>query len=124
MAEALSAVAEIIRINADAVAPDESGMKAQEVPFRAGRLEHVEAGQAQLGEDLGDLVHEGDVDVALGIFDHLRRLGGAYRFGPKGARAGDPSVDRSNSVRDVVILSGNHLHDTVDAMLAIAGIHA
>ena len=38
---------------------------------------------ADLGEDLRHLVHEGDVDVALGVLDHLRGLGGLDRGGRK-----------------------------------------
>ena len=91
MAEALRAMAEIIRIDADAVAADQPGVEAQEVPLRARRLEHVERGQAELAENLGDLVHEGDVDVALGVLDHLGRLGGLIDF----ARKVPPLVTRS-----------------------------
>ena len=79
IAEALRAVAEIIRIDADAVAADQARAEGEEIPLGPGGLEHVQGGDAELAENLGDLVHEGDVDVALGILDHLGRLGGLDR---------------------------------------------
>ena len=78
--------------------------------------------QAELGEDLGDLVHEGDVDVALGVLDHLGRLGGLDRAAPEGAAVGHPAVDLRAALGHRVVLAGDHLHDPVDAMLAVAGI--
>jgi hypothetical protein len=41
----------------------------------SARREHVPHRHADLREDLRDLVHEGDVDVALGVLDRLGRLG-------------------------------------------------
>ena len=42
---------------------DEARWKLKEVPFGPRSLQHVVRRQAELGEDLGDFVHEGDVDV-------------------------------------------------------------
>ena len=124
VAEALRAMAEIIGIDADAVAADEAGLEAQEIPFRARRGEHVVGRKAELGEDLGDLVHEGDVDVALRILDHLRRLGGLDRASLEGAGAGDPAVDLGELRGDGLVFARHHLHDPLDAVLAVAGIDA
>src|SRR5207237_10651343 len=61
VAELPSAKAQIVRVYTDAVPSDEAGMERQKIPFRAGGVEHVPGGMPQLGKNLGDLVHEGDV---------------------------------------------------------------
>jgi hypothetical protein len=54
--------------------PTRPGTEAQEIPLGAGRLEHFAGVDADLVEDR-NLVHQGDVDVALGVLDHLGRFG-------------------------------------------------
>ena len=68
-----------------------------------------------LREDLRDLVHEGDVDVALGVLDRLGGLGGLDRRGPEHAAAGDRAVDRRQLLDDLLVLAGDDLGDPVDA---------
>ena len=68
--------------------PTSPGSKRQEIPFRPRRVEHVPYADADLAEDLRDLVHEGDVDVALSVFDDLGGLGGLDRRGAEDAAAG------------------------------------
>ena len=62
-------MAKIIRIDADAVAADQPGLERRKFHFvcAAASTSHIDTPMP--GEDLRDLVHEGDVDVALGILD-------------------------------------------------------
>src|SRR5699024_2700159 len=75
MADLRRLVGEVIRIDADAVAADQTGPKRQEVPFGAGRFEYFQRVDTEFVEKLGQVVDQGDVDVALGVFDDLGRLG-------------------------------------------------
>ena len=102
--------------------PTRPGWNVQEVPLGAGGVEHVPDREVELREDLGDLVHEGDVDVALGVLDHLGGLGRLDRGGAEGAGAGHRAVERGEPVGDLVILAGDDLDDPVDRMLAVARI--
>ena len=52
----------------------QAGRELQEVPFRAGCFQHVVGIDLQLVEDQRQLVHQRDVDIALDVLDHFRRL--------------------------------------------------
>ena len=77
VAGGLGAGGEVVGIDADAVAAHQPGLEVEEVPLGAGGVEHVVDREAEAAEDHGHLVDEGDVDVALGVLDHLGGLGGA-----------------------------------------------
>jgi len=76
VAELLGLVDEVVGVDRDAVAADEAGAVLVEVPLGAGSLYDLLGVDAHLVEDEGELVHQGDVQVALDVLDHLRRLGG------------------------------------------------
>src|SRR5256885_6257426 len=81
VAQLLGKMAEIIRIDPDAVPADKTRLEAEEVPFGPCRGEHVPHRHADLGEDLRHLVDEGDVDVALSVLDRLGCFGRLDRCG-------------------------------------------
>ena len=85
VAEQLRLVRQVVRVDADAVAADQPRAEAEEVPLGAGRLEHLDRVEAHLLEDDGELVDEGDVDVALRVLDHLGGLGHLDRGGAEHA---------------------------------------
>ena len=63
------------------MAADQAGAEGQEVPFAAGGLQHFQGVDAQLAEDQRQFVHQGDVEVALGVLDDLGGLGDADAAG-------------------------------------------
>ena len=65
------AIGQVIGIDADAVAADKSRLKRQEIPFGPRGGQHVAGVDAERMEDQRQLVHEGDVEIALGILDDL-----------------------------------------------------
>ncbi len=75
VAVALGALGEVVRVDAYAVAADESGLEGQEVPFGRGGFENVLRVDAHEGEDFRQFVDEGDVDVALRVLYHLGGFG-------------------------------------------------
>ena len=64
-------VGQIVRVDPNTVAPYEAWPKRQEVPFGAGGLEHLGGIEVQLMKQDGEFVHEGDIEVALGVLDDL-----------------------------------------------------
>jgi hypothetical protein len=76
VAELLGLVDQVVGVDRDAVAADETGAVVVEVPLGPGGLEDRLRVKPHLPEDDRELVHQGDVDVALDVLDHLRRLGG------------------------------------------------
>lgn len=75
VAVALGTLGEIVGIDADAVASDESGLEGEEVPLGRCCLEDVVGVDAHKGEDFREFVDESDVDVALRVLDDLGGFG-------------------------------------------------
>ena len=75
-------------------------------------------------ENQGQLVHERDVEIALGVFDHLGGLGDLDGGRAMNAGRHDRSVDVSDNIERLRILRRDHLHDRLEAVLLVAGIDA
>ena len=91
-ADRFGLVGQIIGIDANAVTADEAGAKRLEIPFGAGRLEHLARLEAKLLEQHGELVDQCDVHVALDVLDYLGGLGNADRARAMGAGGDDGAV--------------------------------
>src|SRR5581483_7413480 len=63
----------VIRIDAEAMPADKTGLEPQEVPLRPRGTEHVRRADADAIADERQLVHQRDVEVSLDVFDGLRR---------------------------------------------------
>ncbi len=111
-------------IDPDAVAADHAGTEVQEVPFGGRRFQYVVDRDAEAAEDHRDFVDEGDVDVALGVLDHLGGFRHLDAGGTVDAGAGDGAVDRRQPFRDLFGLAGDHLRDPGYGVFAVAGIDA
>ena len=93
IADRLGLVGQIIRIHPDAVPPDQTGVEIQEIPLGARRRQDVAGVDPHAVENHGQLVHQGDVQVALGVFDHFGRLGHPDRGRLVNAGRHHPAVD-------------------------------
>ena len=124
VANLLRLVGQIVGVHADAVPAHQARTEGQEVPFGAGRFQHLFGVDAQTLEDDGQFVDQGDVDVALGILDDLGGLGHGNRAGPEGAGGDDRGVELIDEVGAGRRRAGGHLADVGDPMLAITGIDA
>ena len=81
-------------------------------------------GNPHLAEDLRDFVDEGDVDIALGVFDDLRRFGGADVLGDEDIAAVHCAVEAGEKLADLFVLTGDDLGDQVDPMNLVPRIDA
>ena len=115
---------QVIRIHADAVAADQARAERQEVPLGAGRFQHFGGVDAEPVEDQRELVDQRDVDVALGVLDHLGGLGHLEARGLVRAGGDDAAVQRIDEVGGLGRRAGGHLGDVGQAALAVAGIDA
>ena len=94
VAHAFGLFGEVGRIEAETVATDQAGTERQEVPLGAGGLEDSLGVDAEASEQDGELVHQRDVQVALGVLDDLGGLGYADALGPVRAGSDDFAVER------------------------------
>jgi len=120
----LGLVSEVVGVDADAVAADEAGPEREEVPFAAGGGQDGVGVEAEAVKQHGQLVDEGDVDVALGVFDDLGRLGYADAGRKVGASGDDAVVQRIDEVGGLGRGAGGDLFDGGEAMLAVARVDA
>jgi len=124
VADGLRLVGEVVRIHADAVAADQARAEGQEVPLAAGGLQHGLGVDAHLVEDDGQLVDEGDVDVALGVLDDLGGLGHLDAFGLVGADDNDLAVELVDQLGHFGRGAGSDLLDGGDAVFLVARVDA
>ena len=99
VADHLGLVRQVVRVDADAVAAHQARAERQEVPLRAGGLQHFQRVDADLVEDDGQLVHQRDVQVALGVLDDLGGLGHLDAGGAVHAGLDDRFVQRGDAVQ-------------------------
>ena len=124
VAVALGALGEVVWVHADAVAADEARAEGEKVPLGACGFQDVQGVDAHLVEDLGELVDEGDVDVALGVLDNLGGFGDLDGGGEVGAGGDDGSIDFVDILPDFRGAAGGYLADVLDGVLLVAGVDA
>lgn len=71
----LGLVGQVVRVHPNAVSTHEPRPERQEIPLAAGGFQHVEGVDTQSIEDDRQFVHQGDIEVALSVFDDLRGFG-------------------------------------------------
>ena len=65
----------IVRVDSNAMSSHQSGKEFQKIPFGSGSLQHLVGIDVHFVEDHGQLIHEGNVDVALCVFNDLGGFG-------------------------------------------------
>ncbi len=75
------------------MAAHQAGAEGQEVPLAPRSLQHIKSVDAQLAEDHRQLIHQGDIQVALGIFNYLGGLRHFQASRPVSASPNDLSIE-------------------------------
>src|SRR5699024_71245 len=120
----LGLVGQVVGVDADAVSADQAGLEGQEVPFGGGGFEHRSRVQAQSGEQHGQFVDKGDIDVTLGVFDDLGGFGDLDRRGAVSAGRNDGSVEGVDEVGCFGRGGACDLDDVCHAVGLVAGVDA
>ena len=124
VAEQFRLVRQIIGIDAYAVPADQPGTEGHEVPLGAGRGQDFRGVEAELVEDDGELVDEGDVEVPLRVLNHLGGFGHANRRHPVNPCTHHRRVQVSDLFERFGIVPRNNLDDPGEAVLPVARIDA
>ena len=114
----------VIGVDADAVAPYEPGPEFEEIPFRAGCFQRLGCVDAQTIENDRQLVHERNVEVALGVLDDLRRLRDFDAGCAVDAQFHYCTVERSDAFEGFRIVARHHLYYAAERVLAVARVDA
>ena len=118
----LGFLGEVVGVNANAVAPDEAGFEGEKVPFCGCSGKHVVGIDPHAVEDHGQFVDEGDIDVALGVFDHFGRFGYPDGGGEVCSSGDDGAVEGIHLVGRLGGGTGGDLFDFGDGVLLVAGV--
>ena len=106
------------------MAADETGFEGQEVPFSLGGGEDVSGVDVKFIEYQGELVHEADVHVALGVFDGFCSLGYFNAWCEVGTGFNDGEVELVYLVRGFGCRAGGDLGDVFEFADFIARVDA
>ena len=104
-------VGQIIGIHANAVPTHKTRPERQEVPLAASGFKHFQRINAHTVKNKGQLVHQGNVDIALRVFNNLGGLGHLYARGPVDARRHHRAIDLNQQVCGGGVRAGNNLTD-------------
>jgi hypothetical protein len=88
---------EVIGVDGDTVAADHTRGIAMEVPLSGGCVEDISGIDTEAFEDKAQFINEGDIKVALDVFDNLGGFGGLDTFSLKDAAA-DRGVDLGDGI--------------------------
>ena len=113
---------QIVGVNADAMSPDEPWRERQEIPFGLGGGQHVLRVDLKQMANGRQLVHKSNVQVALGVLDHLGSLGNFDGRCFVNAGCHDGAIHLGNDVQSTCILRRHHLADGLEAVLLVPRI--
>ena len=113
---------QVIRIDTDAMTANQSGFEMQEVPFCSGRGQHLIRVDAYQMEYLGQLVHKSDIDIALGVLDHLGGFGHFYTGDRESSGRNHRAIQRIHFCCRFGSGTGGDFHNLLYSMFLIAGI--
>ncbi len=122
VAEHVRFMGEIVGIDTNAMTAYQAGAEWQEVPFGAGGLQDFQGVDADLVKDDGQFVHQGDIEIALGVFDDF---GGFCHFdtgGPVDTGCDNGFVELGDFFQGVGIVAGNHFQDFGDGVFFITRV--
>ena len=124
VAELLGLVGEVVGVHADAVPAHEAGSEAESVPLGVHSVHDLGGVDAHAVEHHRELVHEGDVDVALRVLHDLDRLGGLDGRDGVGPRRDDDVVDPPDLLEGLLVHAGDDLAYGRESVHAVAGVDA
>ncbi len=115
-------IGEVVGIHTNAVTSHQSGIELQKIPLGSCCLKHLVGIDPHLIEDHGELIHEGDVDVALGIFNDLGSFGHLDGTGPVHTGRDHQFIGLCNLLGRFCITSRSYLGDPGEGMFTVARI--
>ncbi len=117
-------VHQVIRIDANAMATNQSGIKFQKVPFGSCGFNHVVGVDAHSVKDDRQFVHQGNVHIALGVFNDLSGFGHLDIRGTVNACRNHQFIDPGNHLKGFFVAARNNFFCIGQGMHFVAGVNA
>lgn len=124
VADGLGFMGQVVGVNADAVTADQAWTEWQEVPFGTGSLQDSLGVDTHFVEDHCQFVDQRDIQIALGVFNHLGCFSYFDAAGFVGAGDDDFVVQRIYQVRHLGSRTGGDFLDVGNAVFFVAGVDA
>ncbi len=117
-------VGQVVGVDTDAVTSHQAGPEWQEIPLGARRLQHIQRIDTQLVENHRQLVHQGNVKVALGILDDLGRLCHLHAGGAMHTHFHHRLVELGHTLQRCGCVAGDHFGDGFQAVHLVTRVDA
>ena len=124
VADLLRLVGQIVGIDPNAVSTDQAGFEFEKVPLRTGRFQNFVGIDTHPVKDQRQFVHQGYIQVTLGILDDLGRLSHLDRGCPVNAGCHYRFIDRCNNLQGDGILTRHDFLYSGKGMLLVTRIYA
>ena len=122
VAQHLCLVSQVVGIHANAVAANQAWFETQKVPFGPRCFKHLGGINAHLVKNDGQLVHQRNIQIALGILDHLCSLGCLDAGGPVNPRHNDGFIQLGYLVQGLRRIARHNLENLGQRMLFVTRI--
>ena len=120
----LCLVGQIIRVHADTVPADKPRLELQEIPFRPRCLKHGLGVNPHFIKNNRQLIHEGDIDIALAVLNDFCRLRDLNRRRAVHACLHHQLIHMGDLLERLLVHAGHNLCDGLQAVHLIARIDA
>ena len=124
VADFLGFVREVVGVNANAMAADQSRAEWKEIPLCACSFENLKSIQPKLVKDKAQFIHECDIHIALGVLDNLCGFGDLDAAGLVGSGFNNFAVKSIDDTGDFGRGAGGYFFDRGEAVLFVPGIDA
>ena len=122
--QALGLEGEIVGIHPDAVPPHQPGAEGEKIPFRPRRLQNLQRVDALALKNQGQFIHQGNVEVTLGVLDDLGGLRSLDVGGHVNPSRDDGAVNLRHETCSLRGISGDDLPDLFHRMFLVTRIDA
>ena len=113
---------EVVWINPNTVTPDKTRGKSEEIPLCPSCIEDIKRIDAELITDLGEFIHEGDIDITLGILDNLWSFCNLYRGCPMQSRCYHWAIYLIDLFKTLYINTGDDFYNLINCMFFVSWI--
>ena len=120
----LRAISQVVRIDPDAVTTNQPGMIIQEIPLGCSGGKHIARIDSKFLKNGREFIHEGDVEIALGVFDDLCGFGDFDRGRAMDAGGDNRPIHVGYDVEGARVLPRYDFLDSLEAMRLVARIDA
>ena len=118
----LGFIGEVVWIDANTMPSDKPRTEREKVPLGTGRLKHVQGINAKPVKYQRQFIHQGDIEVALGVLDYFCSLSHLDTRRAVDSRLDNLAIKRCHPVQGRGRIAGHYFYNRFQSMFFVAGI--